>query len=211
LRRVYEYSHLGGAEILQLRYPDIDAEISRVIDRLVMPAKTKISREKTMAGRLLYSPKEINAKFKSAFYNLGYRELRLPYEHDIPGYPIRIKGSFKQIDFQKQDVLVEVQLGKYFAMFYDLAKFQYFFNENRCEVGVEIVPANSLYREMSSGVSYGEQLITDIRRLRRHFPAVPIKVILIDVEGAQLPAEVELTEEQAAEQEIAEPGDGEPG
>ena len=104
-------------------------------------------------------------------------------------------------------MLVEVQLGKYFAMFYDLAKFQYFFNENKCDVGVEIVPANSLKRQMSSGVAYGEQLIYDIERLRRHFPAVPIKVILIDVPGEELPTELELSEQEAREQEVNEPSD----
>jgi hypothetical protein len=67
-------------------------------------------------------------------------------------------------------------------MFYDLAKFQYFFNELRCEVGVEIVPTHRLKSEMSTGVSYGEMLVFDIGRLRRHFPMVPVKVILIDVE-----------------------------
>jgi hypothetical protein len=35
---------------------------------------------------------------------------------------------------------------------------------------------------MSSGTSYGEQLLWDIGRLRSHFPAVPVKIILIDVE-----------------------------
>jgi hypothetical protein len=54
---------------------------------------------------------------------------------------------------------------------------------------------------MSSGVAYGEQLIYDIERLRRHFPAVPIKVILIDVPEATLPPEVQMTEEEAQEQE----------
>jgi hypothetical protein len=66
--------------------------------------------------------------------------------------------------------------------FYDLAKFQYFFNELNCEVGVEIVPAHRLKTQMSTGVAHGEQLIFDIGRLRRHFPAVAVKVILIDVE-----------------------------
>jgi hypothetical protein len=51
-----------------------------------------------------------------------------------------------------------------------MAKFQYFFNEGRADVGVEIVPAYTLKRQMSSGVSYGEQLVYDIERLRRHFP-----------------------------------------
>jgi hypothetical protein len=35
---------------------------------------------------------------------------------------------------------------------------------------------------MSSGVSYGEQLVYDIERLKRHFPAVPVKVILINAD-----------------------------
>jgi len=77
-----------------------------------------------------------------------------------------------------------VQLGKYFSMFYDLAKLPYFFNKSQAKLGVEVVPANALKRKMSSGVSYGEQLVYDIERLERHFPAVPIKIIFIDVDDA---------------------------
>jgi len=35
---------------------------------------------------------------------------------------------------------------------------------------------------MSTGVAFGEQLVYDIERLKRHFPAVPVKVILIDTD-----------------------------
>lgn len=101
----------------------------------------------------------------------------------MPNGDIAIPGAFKQVDFCKGNLLVEVQFGKYAFMFYDLAKFQYFFNENKCDVGVEIVPCHNLHRQMSSGVSYGEQLVYDIERLKRHFPAVPVKIILIDAEG----------------------------
>lgn len=76
----------------------------------------------------------------------------------------------------KGKLLVGVQFGKYFAMFYDMAKFQYFFNENKADVGVEIVPCHTLHKHMSRGVSFGEQLVYDIERLKRHFPAVPVKV-----------------------------------
>ena len=62
-----------------------------------------------------------------------------------------------------------------------MAKFQYFFNESKADVGIEIVPTYGLHKQMSTGVSYGEQLNFDIERLRRHFPAVPVKVILVDV------------------------------
>jgi len=69
-------------------------------------------------------------------------------------------------------------------MFYDMAKFQYFFNENKADVGVEIVPCHALKAQMSTGVSYGEQLVYDIERLKRHFPAVPVKVVLVAADEA---------------------------
>ncbi|MFQ6059064.1 MAG: BglII/BstYI family type II restriction endonuclease, partial [Anaerolineae bacterium] len=119
-----------------------------------------------------------------AFAARGYRQLRDTYTITIPDSDVTIPGAFKQINFVKDRVLVEVQFGKYAFMFYDMAKFQYFFNENKADVGVEIVPCHALKKQMSTGVSYGEQLVYDIERLKRHFPAVPVKLILIDVDGS---------------------------
>lgn len=183
MRIIYEYSHLGGAEILKVRYPVIDQEIYEVIAE-VKAQRTKVSREKTKRGQRLYSPKDMNRQFREAFGKRGYRELRDTYTITIPNSDVAIARAFKQIDFVKERVLVEVQFGKYAFMFYDMAKFQYFFNENKADVGVEIVPCYALKRQMSTGVSYGEQLVYDIERLKRHFPAVPVKVILIDVDAA---------------------------
>ena len=176
---VYEYSHLGGSEILQVRYPEHESEVYGIISE-VTAKRTKVSKEKTMPGKKLYSPKDMNHQFKQAFRNRGYQELRDTYTITIPNNDVTIRGAFKQIDFVKDKVLVEVQFGKYAFMFYDMAKFQYFFNENKADVGVEIVPCHALHKQMSTGVSYGEQLVYDIERLKRHFPAVPVKVILID-------------------------------
>ncbi len=181
MRIVYEYSHLGGAEILEVRYPDWEREIYEVIAQ-VTAERTKISEEKTMRGRRLYSPRDMNRQFREAFTERGYRQLRDTYTITIPNNEVTIPGAFKQIDFVKGKVLVEVQFGKYAFMFYDMAKFQYFFNENKADVGIEIVPCNALKKQMSTGVSYGEQLVYDIERLKRHFPAVPVKVILIDAD-----------------------------
>jgi hypothetical protein len=179
MKVVYEYSHLGGAEILKVRYREENREIYQVISG-VTPHKTKISKEKTMPGRALYAPTDMNAQFRAAFNDLGFSELRDIYTITVPDSRVEIPGAFKQVDFVKGRLLVEVQFGKYAFMFYDLAKFQYFFNENKCDVGVEIVPCHDLQKQMSSGVSYGEQLVYDIERLKRHFPAVPVKVILVD-------------------------------
>ncbi len=176
---VYEYSHLGGLEILLVRYPKIMEEVLNII-KDIKPHKTKISKEKTMSGKSLFSPKDINKQFKDKFQLLGYKELRDTFSIELPNYEPKITGCYKQIDFCLGKVLVEVQLGKYPFMFYDLAKFQYFFNENKADVGIEIVPCYQLHKSMSTGVSYGEQLINDIERLKRHFPAVPVAIYLIE-------------------------------
>lgn len=178
MRIVYGYSHLGGSEILHVRYPEIEKEISEVITS-VAPKRSKLSKEKTKQGRMLFSPSDMNSSFRESFRKRGYTQLKDLYTLRIPNYPKQIRGTFKQIDFYKNRVLIEVQFGKYAFMFYDMAKFQYFFNECKADVGVEIVPSHDLHLNMSTGVSYGEQLIFDIERLKRHFPAVPVKVILI--------------------------------
>jgi hypothetical protein len=179
MKKVYEYSHLGGSEILLVRYPQINKDIDNVIQK-IRANKTKISSEKPKYGKSLFSPVDMNAQFKTELNNLKFSELRDTYDISLPNSDVKITGAFKQIDFVKEKVLVEVQFGKYAFMFYDMAKFQYFFNENKADVGIEIVPCHNLHSQMSSGVSYGEQLIYDIERLKRHFPAVPVKVILID-------------------------------
>ena len=104
-----------------------------------------------------------------------------PFDIELPHYSHIVKGSYKQWDFLKEKVMVEVQFGKYAFMFYDLAKFQYFYNKRMMELGVEIVPCHLLQKEMSSGVSYGEQLVYDLERIGRNFPSVPVRIILIDM------------------------------
>lgn len=181
MRIVYRYSHLGGYEILLCNHKQVLNDIEIVV-KTVVANKTKKSKEKNMKGKMLYAPKDMNDQFKTLFGERGYSEIRDSYNITIPNSDIKIRNAYKQIDFEKDRVLIEVQFGKYAFMFYDMAKFQYFFNENRALVGVEIVACHDLYREMSSGVSYGEQLVYDIERLKRHFPAVPVYVILIDAD-----------------------------
>lgn len=181
MKTIYEYSHLGGSEILIVRYPQILNEINQVIQS-VQANRIKESKEKNKLGEMLFSPVDMNQQFARSFNAFGYHELRDTYDIEIPNYPQKISGAYKQIDFVKEKVLIEVQFGKYAFMFYDMAKFQYFFNENKADVGIEIVPCHGLHSMMSSGVSYGEQLVYDIERLKRHFPSVPVKVMLIDID-----------------------------
>jgi len=139
----YKYSHLGGYEILKVRFPRILTEIENVILE-VKAKKNKVSNEKNTKGKLFYNPKDMNKQFKQHFTKLGYNELKDKYTISIPNHSYQIKNAYKQVDFEKEKVLIEAQFGKYFSMFYDLAKFQYFFNESKAEVGIEIVPCHPL-------------------------------------------------------------------
>lgn len=178
---IYTYSHLGGEEILLVRYPRLYREIMNVIRSIDNPGKNKVSKERTMRGEKLYSPPELNGLFKERFNKMDWSELKDFYDIKIPNYPHVIKSAYKQCDFFKNDILVEVQFGKYAFMFYDLAKFQYFYNQRKIKVGVEIVPGHFLQSQMSSGVSYGEQLVYDLERLSKNFPSVPVMIILVDM------------------------------
>jgi len=191
--KILEYSHLGGAEILQVRFPKINKEIDDVIASIRDVRKLKKSKEKTKKNKMLYSPKDLNKRFTKALNGKGFEELIDRYTVKIPDHNYEVKGAYKQVDFAKNKVLVEVQFGKYPFMFYDLFKFQYFFNEAKAAVGVEIVPAHYMYKQMSSVTSYVEQLLWEIERRKRHLPPVLVKVTVIGVEP--LPPEHLVVEE----------------
>ena len=163
------------------KHADLYNEIIETVKQVKSPKKTKVSREKSKKCKLLYPPKVFNRFFKEAFTLNGWKELKDNYTIEIPNFPIHIKGGFKQCDFFKEPIIVEVQFGKYAFMLYDLAKFQYFFNIRKIKLGVEILACHSLSRQMSSGVSYGEHLVYDLERLGKHFPAVPVMIMLIDL------------------------------
>lgn len=68
LKIVQFYSHLNGYEWLLVHYPRVWKEIQRIIASVnAGKYKTKVSKEKTMTGKLVYSPVELNARFTEGF------------------------------------------------------------------------------------------------------------------------------------------------
>jgi hypothetical protein len=68
--------------------------------------KTKVSKEKTMPGDMLYSPSEINKAFKREFtHRYGWQPIRVPcsystahYVEDYDARPMNA-GAFREMDF----------------------------------------------------------------------------------------------------------------
>lgn len=181
MRVVSEYSHLGGLEILKSNFPNEYEEILKVISS-VKPS-IKISKDKTKYGFEMYDQKTINKQFKENFNQLGFKAVKDKYTVEYLDDSGKSYSTFKETDFVKGKVGIEVQFGKYAFMLYDLIKFQYFFNKKKISIGVEIVATKSMVDFMDTGVSFAEQLVSDIERLDRHFPSVPIAILVIDDES----------------------------
>lgn len=197
------YSHLNGLEFLLVHRPELWNEVKAVIQNVDASLTfNKVSREKTMSGRILFAPTELNRLFKSEFLNKGWRETRIAYfvnedlettrdtvhirDKDRQRQAITEKGftaysTYNQVDFVKDRVAVEVQFGKYFSVQYDLhVKHTFFYERGDIDAGIEIIPMHSLMSQMSSGLAWYENELTNIVREGRSNPSVPIVLVGIE-------------------------------
>lgn len=193
------YSHLNGWEWLQVRRPGFWTEIEGIIDSIDANCfKTKVSREARMMGELKYSPTELNAEFSRHLSAAGWHDSRVRYwvtddeklirqTIDEPEAEqkrmIEAEGktpilSYNQTDFVKDKVAIEVQLGKYPFVAYDVfVKHLAFYVGDKIDCGIEILPMKSMQQEMSSGPGYYEGALYDIVRQGRGVPAVPLVLV----------------------------------
>ena len=194
-----KYSHLNGEEYLLVHRKSLWAEVQRVIAGVDAQAcRTKMSKEKRRKGRVLYSPKDMNAAFKRGFGAIGWQErsntfwvtadeklLRGVYGQPADEQKAAIQAaghepimSYNQTDFVKDRVAVEVQFGKYAFVAHDLfVKHLSFYVSDIIDVGIEILPMKTLEREMSSGVPYYERDLLNVIRQGRGVPAVPLVLL----------------------------------
>lgn len=196
------YSHLNGLEFLLVHKPKLWAEIKQVIGAVDAKAcKTKVSKEKGMKGKLLYSPVAMNAGFRDLLRAKNWEESRVSYwvtkseklirktlsmsareqKKEIEAAGETPIFSYNQTDFVKERVAIEVQFGKYAFVAYDLfVKHLAFYVGDQIDVGIEILPMKSLQTQMSSGVPYYEGEFYNVIRQGRGVPAVPLVIIGIE-------------------------------
>jgi hypothetical protein len=193
------YSHLNGFEHIKVHKPEIWQELLDVIAAVdATRCKTKQSREKTMRGRMLYSPTAMNACFKKELEQRGWHPSMTRYwvtadhrlirktvtmtpdeqKREIEAAGAVAIASYNQTDFIKDRIQIEVQFGKYAFVAFDMfVKHMAFFVGDKMDVGIEILPMKALQDEMSSGVPYYERGLYDLLRQGRSTPAVPLVVI----------------------------------
>lgn len=199
MRIAETYSHLNGLEYLLVHKPQIWKQIQDVVRTVnAEKCKTKVSKEKTKLGRVLYSPIAMNKAIKNGFGTRRWSERRVNYWvtkdaklirqtmhlssaeqkqqiEDAGETPI---FSYNQTDFVSERVAVEVQFGKYSFVAFDLfVKHLAFYVGDIIDLGVEILPMKELQANMSSGVAYYEGELYNLIREGRGVPGVPLILV----------------------------------
>jgi len=194
-----KFSHLNGEEWLLVHEKDTYQEILGVIEAIdAETCRTKISKEKRMKGKALFSPVDINSEFAKRFSTLGWESTRYSYyvAHSFDQLEamaqmsleeqrryLQDQGaeaifSYNQTDHVKNRVAIEVQFGKYAFVAYDLfVKHLAFYAGRIINVGVEILPTKAMQKDMSSGIAYYEGELHNILRHGRSNPPVPLVLI----------------------------------
>lgn len=122
------YSFNRGKEEVTRRYRKLFPEVNEAIKEVDSSQhKTKKSTEKTMPGRMLFSPRGLNDAFKaSLIQKRDWQVVRVPCDYPenyyVEGYKCQsyCRGAFREMDFVKQKLGIEVQFGKYAFMVYNV-------------------------------------------------------------------------------------------
>ena len=198
-----KYSHLNGEEYLIVHHKKLYKEIIDTIKSIdESKFMTKESKEKTMTGKMLYSPIELNKAFNEKFNKLGWNESRYQYyittdqkilpeltmlPYDKQKEFLISKGvnepisSYKQTDFVKDQIAIEIQFGKYAFVAFDLfVKHLLFYSGGVINIGIEVLPTKKMQSQMSSGVAYYEGEVYNVLRHGRNNPPVPLLILGIE-------------------------------
>ncbi len=200
------YSFNKGKEVITTQHRDLLEEVLQVIELVdAEQCKTKVSKEKTMWDKVLYSPFALNEAFKELFANRGWTNYKVIAEYSreyyVPGYtpPLRSarkreQAPYRDMDFVKNKLGVEVQFGKYSFMVYNVcAKMTIFAKMGVINCGIEIVPVKGFAEEMSTGVSYFEQFVWDLEHRGVSDIDIPVLILGIDTDGVK-PKDLKIAE-----------------
>ena len=197
MKIINTYSFKGGEDYIQNKYPNELGEIVRTIDLLYATRfLSKIRSEKTMKGKLLFSPRDLNHFLKMSLYALGWTQRakgkRKAYVEPRHSFG---EGRFREMDGMKNKVGLEIQFGKYAFMGYDIfSKMVIFKNLGYIDCGIEIVPSHDLVKQMSTGVSSFEQLLIDFKHRGESNIDIPVFVIGIGLTDTERDSMKELQE-----------------
>lgn len=168
MKIIARYSHKDGEAYIQKHFSSELNEIVQAIESVdIEKHKTKKTKEtgsKFKLGQMLYSPVSMNKAIYKGLTPQGWNRMRISIATAL-ARGSREHVGFREMDGVKNRLGLEIQFGKYAFMGYDiLGKMPIFHNQGLIDAGVEVVPTKEIaIGHMSSGVSYYEQIVSDLR------------------------------------------------
>ncbi|MEX0787080.1 MAG: BglII/BstYI family type II restriction endonuclease [Dehalococcoidia bacterium] len=171
------YSHMFGEAVLDSLHSSLKKEVEDIVTSTPIPQASKQSKEKTKAGRTVWSGKDFNRPLEASFRGQGWERRKIYFPEQTRYYI--------DVDFAKDGVAVEIQFGKYAFVQHDFSKFRYLFEEGdekrRINVGIEVVPSAALQKRMYTGPANFDSVVASLLAHARNDPAVPVWLLAIDV------------------------------
>lgn len=195
------YSHLNGLEFLNVNKPHLLEEIKKSLSFInIDDIQKKTSKEKTKLKKLLYSPTLIKKNFENYLFSNGWRSHKRDFliSSDIQfmksAYKEHVKiqnemakkikiityKSSNKINLLKDRVSINLQLGKYSFVHFDIFNHISNYQDDIIDCGIIILPTKSMTNLMSTGVPIYERHVHEILRCRGAYPNVPLVLMGID-------------------------------
>lgn len=178
MRIVNVYNLNGGLDIIQRDFQKELGDIMSSLSSFGVQDIQKINNgSESGKNETLYSPHSINKLFKYSMNSKLWEPERIRVITE-DGY------KFREVDFYDPEskICVEMQLGKYSFMAYDIfSKFPIFQTHGLLDVGIEIVPSNNLKKHMHKSIGDFDQLVYDIESMGPHCHKIPVLILGIDV------------------------------
>lgn len=194
------YSFNRGEEYIRSKHQDLLKEVEEIIlaidaesCRLKKPRGQEASRLVRIGETRFYSPTHINAVFEALFSNRGWTV------HPRINTRDQTRDGYREMDFVKNGLGVEVQIGKYAFLTYDIvAKMPIFRNLGVIECGIEICPMSSMLPHMSTGIGSFEQVRWDLDYRGSFENDVPVLLLGFETEKVASPRTETYSDEYAA-------------
>lgn len=173
------YSHFNGLEFFKIHRKELWEEINTVIRSL--DAEACQVRDFKDKNAVRYSSIALNNNIKKFLVDLGWKEG--PNTNSIKKTEIKeCEGttpfSFNGTNFIKDRISIQFNLDIYYSQNTILfERHLALYSLDMIDVGISILPMQSLQMQMSSGVPYYEGELYNIIRQGRSVPAVPLVIV----------------------------------
>ena len=175
------YSHKDGLSFIEKNRPKELEDIYNAVENIdFISALSKLSYEDTKQNPL-FSPVNINSQLanyllskdwlersdgkkgyveKTVFWNRQTNRFEDKNDHNVEN----LTANKKSMDGLKNKVGLEIQMGKYSFMGYDIfVKLPIFAKENLIDCAIELVCMHSMIKNFSTGVGSFEQCVQEIK------------------------------------------------